>query len=215
MIDLLLLLSEGNTMYYGHARDAVEYFSNLRYICPNHFNPADYFLDLVSLDTRSTELEESTGQVINYLSCQFQISKQSNMMYKGDASNFQRENDIVKDIEMSSSIEESKTCEVMEFGVIPMENVHEIGLRLAFSDLLEYFKSWFLSFYILFWRANAEIYRNYGALLIRTMTSLFFAVILSLIYHDISYSQRNIQDRIGVLYFLMVNQVRCWQVSFV
>mmetsp|Transcript_15892 Transcript_15892/g.26735 ORF Transcript_15892/g.26735 Transcript_15892/m.26735 type:complete len:320 (+) Transcript_15892:155-1114(+) len=56
------------------------------------------------------------------------------------------------------------------------------------------------------WRAVAEIYRNFGALTIRCGTVLFFAVLLSLIYQNLGNSQQSIQDRIGLLYFLLINQ---------
>jgi hypothetical protein len=50
-------------------------------------------------------------------------------------------------------------------------------------------------------------YRNWSALSIRFVSVLFFAAILSLIYSDLGYNQKNIQDRIGILYFVLTNQV--------
>jgi hypothetical protein len=66
---------------------------------------------------------------------------------------------------------------------------------------------WLSDFGQLTWRASAEIYCNYGALLIRCCTVLFFAVLLSLIYQDLDDSQQSIQDRVGLLYFILINQV--------
>lgn len=54
--DQLLLLSEGQGMYFGPAKDAVAYFSGLSYRCPRHFNPADFFLDLLSIDYRTPQV---------------------------------------------------------------------------------------------------------------------------------------------------------------
>jgi len=50
LFDVLLLLSEGQVIYFGPAKDAVSYFSNLNYSCPTYVNPADYFLDISSSD---------------------------------------------------------------------------------------------------------------------------------------------------------------------
>ncbi|EME27695.1 ABC transporter, ATP-binding protein [Galdieria sulphuraria] len=46
--DKLLLLASGQTVYYGPAKEAVVYFSRLGYECPYGFNPADYFIALLT-----------------------------------------------------------------------------------------------------------------------------------------------------------------------
>lgn len=71
----------------------------------------------------------------------------------------------------------------------------------------EAFTSWFHDFGVLLWRSNANIYRNYAAILIRGLTTLFFAVLISLIYRNLTYDQRGIQNRSGLLYFVLINQV--------
>ena len=65
MFDRLLLLSEGKQMFFGYASEAVAYFSAAGYPCPSHFNPSDYFLDILSPDTRSAELEEQSFKRID------------------------------------------------------------------------------------------------------------------------------------------------------
>lgn len=67
MFDKLLILSEGKLMYYGEASKAVDYFASVNYPCPESFNPADFFLDLLSPDNRSRESEEETRNRINFL----------------------------------------------------------------------------------------------------------------------------------------------------
>ena len=47
--DLLLLLSEGSTVYFGPAEEAIGYFSGLGLHPPAVCNPADFFLDLCSI----------------------------------------------------------------------------------------------------------------------------------------------------------------------
>lgn len=46
---LQLLLSEGHTMYFGEAAEAVPYFASIGYKCPSVYNPADFYLELVRL----------------------------------------------------------------------------------------------------------------------------------------------------------------------
>jgi ABC-type multidrug transport system ATPase subunit len=72
MFDKLLVLSEGRTMYFGNAEDAVPYFSSIGHSCPDAFNPSDFFLDLLSMDNRSSESEEETRNRINYIGTKWQ-----------------------------------------------------------------------------------------------------------------------------------------------
>ena len=71
MFDLLLLLSEGKTMYYGRAKAAIDFFEAAHFSCPVNFNPADFFLDVVSMDFRSMPAEEASRQRIGLLAERF------------------------------------------------------------------------------------------------------------------------------------------------
>lgn len=65
MFDILLLLSEGKCMYFGPAKDAVNFFTSAHFSCPAEFNPADFFLDVISMDYRSKAAElESRNRVL-------------------------------------------------------------------------------------------------------------------------------------------------------
>ena len=68
MFDQLLLLSEGHTTYYGPASDASAYFSNIGYSNPHLFNPADFFLDVLSPDNRTEELDKDSKARIDEIS---------------------------------------------------------------------------------------------------------------------------------------------------
>lgn len=60
MFDMLLLLSEGRTMYLGDSNAATSYFATQGFPCPKLFNPSDFFLDTLSPDNRDPEIEEIT-----------------------------------------------------------------------------------------------------------------------------------------------------------
>jgi len=64
MFDKLLLLSEGHAVYLGDAVGACPYFEQLGFACPQFFNPADFFLDKLSPDLRSSDREvESSNRI--------------------------------------------------------------------------------------------------------------------------------------------------------
>jgi len=48
MFDKLLLISEGYPIYYGAARETMEYFSSLRFNPEIAMNPAEFLLDLAT-----------------------------------------------------------------------------------------------------------------------------------------------------------------------
>ena len=55
--DILLLAPGGHTCFAGDARKAVAYFARLGFKCPESYNPAEFLVDLVSIDTTSAETE--------------------------------------------------------------------------------------------------------------------------------------------------------------
>ncbi|XP_073484568.1 ATP-binding cassette sub-family G member 8 [Aquarana catesbeiana] len=57
LFDLVLLLSSGATIYSGTAKDMVQYFTSIGYPCPRYSNPADFYVDLTSIDQRSRDQE--------------------------------------------------------------------------------------------------------------------------------------------------------------
>lgn len=76
MFDRLLLLSEGRTIYLGPATAAKEHFARNGHPAPAYFNPADFFLDILSPDSRSKELEISSGTRILLLAEAWKLQAQ-------------------------------------------------------------------------------------------------------------------------------------------
>ena len=60
MFDDLVLLSEGAALYAGPADGALEFFAEQGHACPEHYNPAEFLADLISVDPTSAEAEAST-----------------------------------------------------------------------------------------------------------------------------------------------------------
>jgi hypothetical protein len=64
MFDQLMLLTDGRLVYIGDAHGAVGYFETLHFRCPDLTNPADFFMDVTSVDYRGEEREgNSRGRV--------------------------------------------------------------------------------------------------------------------------------------------------------
>ncbi|PSC69664.1 ABC ATP-binding isoform 1 [Micractinium conductrix] len=71
LFDHLCLLSEGRLLYFGAAAGAAGYFAAAGHVCPPHHNPADFLLDLISVDYRFTESEAATRERMRALAQQF------------------------------------------------------------------------------------------------------------------------------------------------
>eukprot|EP00045_Choanoeca_perplexa_P006495 m.55527 g.55527 ORF g.55527 m.55527 type:complete len:690 (-) comp13657_c0_seq1:26-2095(-) len=78
MMDQLMLLSEGYTMYFGAAKEAPAYFDRLGYGCPKSYNPCDWFLDVMSLDSRDEKSERHTKKRVQYLAEAFKDHEDAN-----------------------------------------------------------------------------------------------------------------------------------------
>lgn len=67
MFDKIFLLTQGKPIFFGSPKQALEHFDSLGYPCPSQVNPADYFVDLITVDHRSDERAASSQKRINLL----------------------------------------------------------------------------------------------------------------------------------------------------
>lgn len=77
---MLLLAKGGHVVYAGQASSMVPYFDNLGYKCPEHANPADFTLDLISTswtERRSVSDEKLTGLIQKWTFAQQQADTEA------------------------------------------------------------------------------------------------------------------------------------------
>ena len=68
LFDSIILLSKGRMIYSGTGRDdMIRYFDKLGYQVPMHANPADFFIDVVSVDNRDELSEKKSIQEVDLL----------------------------------------------------------------------------------------------------------------------------------------------------
>jgi hypothetical protein len=209
LFDRLLLLSEGQTMYFGPAREAVGYFERLGHSCPQHFNPADFFLDVLSLNLKTREAEEDTRARLEYfanewtrycMASRFACDEESGGCVERERCDKEEEETkeaVEMDVDQRSSHGGSSILEISPAHAVPPRSNPHLMARQA---------RWFVDFGKVCQRTIKEISRNQAYLVVLTVTIMFFAVVVSLVYQNIGYGQRNIRDRYGMLYFVIVNQ---------
>lgn len=181
MFDYLLLLSEGRTMYFGPASDARTYFAGLNYVCPPHFNPADFFIDLLSVDPRSLESEEKTRSRIVYLGERHKTEQEPKML-TGEAA----------DIENIHEVDSSGGAKIN-------------------SELRDnkFQSNWLNEFIVLSRRSVKLILRERAANIARAGQTIIFSIILGLIWLNSGREENSRPDRqslAGALFFIAINQ---------
>jgi len=181
MFDKLLLLSEGRTMYFGPSADAVGHFARLGHDCPSSFNPADYFLDILSPDNRTDGLEKASSQLISTL---------------GDAWSGQEAKGarLVPGKSAEDSLE-AGTIAAASSDINKSNDIVEVGNTF---DITKFSRNLML----LCWRSWAEQSRDVVTLGIKCMVVTFFALIIGGIYSNIGLDQQSIQNRNGLLFFV-------------
>jgi ABC-2 type transporter len=72
MLDSIIVMAPGgNICYAGSRKEALSYFSSLGYDCPNQTNPAEFVVDLVSIDHDDKEQARKDLQRISELASAF------------------------------------------------------------------------------------------------------------------------------------------------
>ncbi|ETS73519.1 hypothetical protein PFICI_14465 [Pestalotiopsis fici W106-1] len=65
--NVLLLARGGSPVFAGAAKDMLGYFGNLGHQCPRHTNPADYALDLITIDLQEEKREVESREKVRRL----------------------------------------------------------------------------------------------------------------------------------------------------
>ena len=179
MLHSLVLLSAGRTMYTGPAGDgAARFFANAGVPVPLGFNPADHYLDVISVDLRSDEAAERTGKVVAKLRRRF-------------AEHAAAADDGFK-LGAVDNHDDASAKAKNGAGDEGLARHTEPSFCTAFWLLLE--RSW------------REQTRDKFTLAIKYSMNTFFCLMFGLVYFQMPRDQTSIQNRTGILFFTAMNQ---------
>jgi ABC-type multidrug transport system ATPase subunit len=65
--NVLLLARGGHSVYSGPGNDMLRYFASMGFFCPEHTNPADFALDIITIDSRRARSETATREKVHKL----------------------------------------------------------------------------------------------------------------------------------------------------
>lgn len=166
----IILLSKGKIVFFGTLEESIEHFSRLGYDCPRHENPADYFLDLITVDRRNEKLERESTERVDKL-----IASWTDTVALERA-----EGSVERSAGGSQSIDDG------DFG-------YQVTIFTEIGYLLQrYFRVQF---------------RNIQAIVGQIIQTLIVSLLLSFVFFQLSDNFGSIQSRIGLLFFIPINQM--------
>ncbi|KAJ0044868.1 hypothetical protein Pint_03756 [Pistacia integerrima] len=179
MFDKLLLISEGYPVYYGKARESMDYFSSLSFIPEIAMNPAEFLLDL------------ATGQVND-------ISVPEGLMASKGASDAERA--VIKYLQLKYKTQiEPKEKEENHRNTKAPEH-----LQVAVQVKKDWTLSWWEQFMIIYKRTFRERCRDYFDKL-RLVQALGIAVLLGLLWWKSSTAtEAQLRDQVGLLFYICI-----------
>eukprot|EP00929_Paragymnodinium_shiwhaense_P103829 TRINITY_DN6762_c0_g1_i1.p1 TRINITY_DN6762_c0_g1~~TRINITY_DN6762_c0_g1_i1.p1 ORF type:complete len:661 (+),score=197.53 TRINITY_DN6762_c0_g1_i1:113-2095(+) len=175
MLTGVYVLAEGRPVYAGPSDTVVEYFDTLGYPLPPKFNPADFLIDLVSIDQRDPSEQERTEKQRNEL--QEAWSKR--------AADKVQENSKLLSMSAEDRVQSILAARVEE----------PAGQTCTMTPL-----------FLLLKRGWREQMRDKLSIALKIFFNAFFTMVFGLVYFQLDYSQKSIQDRMGLLFFLTMNQ---------
>jgi len=133
-LDQVILLAPGGKMcYFGKRKDAISYFSSIGYNMPANTNPAEYLIDLVSVDS-----EDSTQAALDHA----RIETLHRQCIKSPSTPDINNNAVVQHKQSSKGLVKGRSLanSIRRFGAIVrrswrqnIRNFHIIGIRLVAS----------------------------------------------------------------------------------
>ncbi|CAG0918233.1 unnamed protein product, partial [Notodromas monacha] len=172
LFDDVLLLAEGQTAYMGTSKGALEFFERLGHKCPATFNPSDFFVyTLAVVPGQESRCRNKIRAICN----QFTVSEDGLKMEE----NVQQQYNSTLRLDVESSCSDSGY----------EDEVFNRGKRRK--------PKWSTQFRQLFRRSLLDSARNPSVNRVRTIQKIVLGVLIGLVYTNIDYTQRGIQDITG------------------
>lgn len=190
LFDDLLLISSGETVYFGEAKSAVKFFADAGFPCPRKRNPSDHFLRCISLDFDI--IREAL------IRCQRNLGIET----------------------FSDSLMHLKTAEIRAALIEKFKNsnycsltrrkIHHITLSVGLCSIESTRRpnaSWWEQLNTLTLRSFLNMYRDIGYYWLRIIFYVLVAVSVGVLYLDIGHEGRSILARgkcVGFVYGFMI-----------
>ncbi|KAJ4387600.1 hypothetical protein N0V93_008196 [Gnomoniopsis smithogilvyi] len=187
--NVLLLARGGRPVYSGAAGAMLPYFGKLGRECPRNTNPADFVMDLITVDLQGETREEETRKTVGMLVEAWET----------------RANDpqVVESDQLEPITEEKTTASSPRPSTDPPQHRRRSNGKTRLSTpaelgaLVRHRTSFFASTPPLLHRATLNFRRQPPLLLARLMQVVGLAIVLTLFYAPLQSDYTSIQNRLG------------------
>ena len=200
LFDKIILLSQGKIVFYGSVQAAMNHFSRLGYPCPRYMNPADFFLDIITVDRRSPEARQKTSQRVAMFH-QAWIDLEQEIKRRSLLPDFGGPNDIPVEA-IDPVLELLSDAELKDLGSDTKPQKHRPR-----SAVLNRNNTWLTECRILLTRNMKDQSRDLMTLFAMVVQTAVLFVLIGFTFFQLPYTQSGIQSRVGVLFFIPVNAV--------
>eukprot|EP00002_Diphylleia_rotans_P021398 TRINITY_DN4164_c0_g1_i3.p1 TRINITY_DN4164_c0_g1~~TRINITY_DN4164_c0_g1_i3.p1 ORF type:complete len:680 (-),score=125.78 TRINITY_DN4164_c0_g1_i3:252-2291(-) len=177
LFDYVHALSHGKTIYFGPRQDLIPYFNEIGRPCPPLTIAPDHLIDIVFGD-------DLVGNRVNLLDMD---------PNKRDVSKFIEQANDLNQKYLASSV-----CKkVSSIPPAPFSDLTVVEGRAGKASFLRQYE-------VLRHRAWLDAIREPRQLRSWVGQTIFLGIFIGLVYLDLGYSQRNVQDRLGFLFFSII-----------
>ncbi|OMH83246.1 ABC transporter G family member 7 [Zancudomyces culisetae] len=184
LFDKVILLTGGKIVYFGPTEKALDYFLSIGYECPAHENPADFFINMMTVDTNTEEAMEESRQRIEHL----KKSWENNQKSSGD------------DTLLTEKVPSSQASDS------GYEKSHPHGGILS-SVRTEFSNGWFGEFAILLRRSWRKQSRDTGFLISAVMSAIIQMLLIGFTFFNQGTGFAKAQNKIGLSFLIVINLV--------
>ncbi|KAI1773135.1 P-loop containing nucleoside triphosphate hydrolase protein [Hypoxylon cercidicola] len=192
--DVLLLARGGSPAYAGAAKDMLPYFSGLGYQCPQHTNPADFALDLITINLQEAQREAESREKVRRLIDSWAKAMTGASQVAPRLSNINE----AEELNVGPATEGSEAIGRLS-NAIPRRSLNKAALATPaeLGALVHKRASFITAFPLLLRRASINLRRQPPLLLARTMQVVGLAIVLTLFFAPLHNDYYSVQNRVG------------------
>lgn len=197
--DRLIMLAEGNVVYFGTPRESIVYLRDRRFPCPDGYNAADHWMDLLVNDTTT---ESTTGDAGS--SIYFSRLRGSNDN-KTNSTNGYTDNKASTETprqQLIAAWDNKAVAEEMDVALERVASSQNLVQPYNVSDGSKYNTSWLTQFTVLMHRSLKNS-RSAIFTPINFVKSVALGLILGVLWFQLENTEATIKDRSSYFFFTM------------
>mmetsp|Transcript_36183 Transcript_36183/g.87541 ORF Transcript_36183/g.87541 Transcript_36183/m.87541 type:complete len:716 (-) Transcript_36183:248-2395(-) len=204
--DKLMMLAQGNVVYFGTPRHSLEYLREVNLCCPDGYNAADHWMDLlVNQNNNSTSSSSSSTKQVS--------SSLNNTTLTETTSLSDVEDNVIKPANqllieawdnesIAVQVDEDAEKHQQETAALLLEQDDLVGEHKKKKKFSKYNTSWAMQYRILVHRALKNS-RSAIFTPINLVKSAALGVMVGLLYFQMPYTESSVFDRNSFFFFAM------------